>query len=485
VTCYAVGNRGLLYATTDGASSWGSQMQTQTSYDLFGVACLSSTSCLAAGPPFLGSASVILGTSDSGAHWTNMLPIPATATPPPTATSAPLTSTATPTGLAGPTATLTPLATATRTATPLSIAATATPTVSSPAILNVPSFKQYYDAQTSPWGNDEYAHGFSESLECGRTLANCGCAVTSAAMVLAYFGVTKGPGGNEMNPRVLNEYFRRSKDGSPPTPDPSGYYTTIGYVGGDLNWEALARYTALAYPQHPNQRKLLAHREPYDAAVVSREVQAGRPVIIGVRSKFGQHFVVATGVLADTFIINDPANRDAALPTLKTYGYDPTNNVIVRFEEVHSDFSSLEIAAAAPSQALLTAPDGTQTGFRASDSAFLQGIPGSTYGFFPAIGDPTGNNPPPPTGAGTSWLIVAVPQHGRYDIQVTPGSGNRAVAAYAADQAGDSALAILAPSAGSGGTAAALTYSPTQGNPTVAVNYRGFLPMSVRNVRIG
>src|SRR3989338_5941616 len=76
-----------------------------------------------------------------------------------------------------------------------------------------------YFSQIDPtWGSQEYDSGNTLDLWCGSTLAQCGCAVTSAAMLLKYYGVDKSPTGESTDPGTLNNWLKANR----------------GYIGGDL-----------------------------------------------------------------------------------------------------------------------------------------------------------------------------------------------------------------------------------------------------------
>src|ERR1035437_9476577 len=62
-----------------------------------------------------------------------------------------------------------------------------------------------------PWEGLTYDSAASQTLGCGTTITQCGCALTSVAMVLASYGVNEGPDGvggfEATNPSTLNSYF--------------------------------------------------------------------------------------------------------------------------------------------------------------------------------------------------------------------------------------------------------------------------------------
>lgn len=152
---------------------------------------------------------------------------------------------------------------------------TASPTTS-PTVLpsptyisfDVPSLKQY----SLPWKNVNYDH-------IKGTINEYGCALTSAAMVLQYYG-------HDITPDKLNTWLKNQPDG----------YLRNGLV----NWLAISRFTkekdSITSPTLEYLRL-----EPTNENLIN-EIINKRPVIL----KEPGHFVVAKGQTSDSFSINDP-----------------------------------------------------------------------------------------------------------------------------------------------------------------------------------
>ncbi|MBW1999730.1 MAG: C39 family peptidase [Deltaproteobacteria bacterium] len=152
--------------------------------------------------------------------------------------------------------------------------------------LKVPLYKQ----NGSPWGEDTYDH-------TDKTIRQKGCALTSAVMVLRYYGVTKGIDGKEVNPRNLNEWLNKKAD---------GYFT-----GGSVNWWAVAEYSG-------GNVVFVGLLRKRNDRLLSSDLCRGRLVLLRVSST---HFVVAKGNIClnneRTWSINDPGRKIASL---KGYG---------------------------------------------------------------------------------------------------------------------------------------------------------------------
>jgi peptidase C39-like protein len=137
------------------------------------------------------------------------------------------------------------------------------------AELNVPRF-----AQADPrWANDLL--GPTDS-----TVGGEGCAVSSAAMVLAYYGVNVDPG-------VLNAFLT----------DNAGY-TPQGW----LYWEKAAAFA-------PGKAKHIYEDAP-SYYLIDSNLLKGNPVIIRIRLKSGvMHFVVVVGKKGFGYLIQDPGSN--------------------------------------------------------------------------------------------------------------------------------------------------------------------------------
>jgi hypothetical protein len=136
-------------------------------------------------------------------------------------------------------------------------------------ILPVPRF-----AQADPkWGDAQL--GPSDS-----SLGAEGCAVSSAAMVLAYYGVDVDPGR-------LNEFLT----------------THAGYTEeGWLYWEKAAEF-APGVARH-------AYEDLPSYQLIDSNIEHGNPVIVRINLPNGvTHFVVIAGKEGFDYLIQDPASR--------------------------------------------------------------------------------------------------------------------------------------------------------------------------------
>ncbi|PXF60541.1 MAG: hypothetical protein C4B59_09145 [Candidatus Methanogaster sp.] len=138
-----------------------------------------------------------------------------------------------------------------------------------------------YFSQCDPrWGSDKLGGD-------GQTIYSQGCTLTSAAMVMAYYGV-------DTDPKRLND--------------------AIGRAGYDENYWIHWSAVSDACHDETNQIEYSPGTvKPFDTTVLNTHLDAGHPVIVNV----GGHFVVVTGRSDGTYYINDPIS--SAKSTLDAY----------------------------------------------------------------------------------------------------------------------------------------------------------------------
>lgn len=178
--------------------------------------------------------------------------------------------------------------------------------------------------QTDPlWGGNIYDSANSWSKNSPGINA-WGCAITSAAMVFNYHGITKLPDNKLLNPGTLNDWLKSQKD---------------GYVNGGLvNWLSLTRLSRLAKAKNPAflfdaleyKRINLAN-----LAQLKTDLQNNIPGILQVPG----HFIVAKGILNNIFTINDPYYNRTDLSS-----YSNTFLTLGRFIPSHTDLSYILIS---------------------------------------------------------------------------------------------------------------------------------------------
>jgi hypothetical protein len=140
--------------------------------------------------------------------------------------------------------------------------------------ISVPAF-----AQDDPRWSDIRLGGSTD------TLGDEGCAITSAAMVVAFYGV-------KTDPHQLNDFLTRT---------------------GGLNNEGLIDWDSV--PSVAPDRFELAYNGSPSYALIDKSLQAGNPVIVLIPLwKGAYHFVVIVGKEGRDYLIRDPAASERPYP---------------------------------------------------------------------------------------------------------------------------------------------------------------------------
>ncbi len=256
------------------------------------------------------------------------------------------------------------------------IAPTATPTV-----LTVPDVKQY----TLPWSKQIYdtANQWSNSP----TIQRWGCALTSASMILKYYG-------HNINPDALNNWLKSQSD---------------GYIkDGLLNWIAISRYTKLH--STTTLPSLEFNRYPSDINKLRNEINSGRPAIVNPPN----HFVVTTGINDSDFYINDPATTHNLL------SFYPSFSNIYTFTPSHTDLSYIM---------LVTDPKTTLKVYNSNNEEV-----GESYFQSPIVDDISMTLK---SGTGSNIYYFAKPPTGNYKVQSFGTNGFYHLDSYIYDSAGN------------------------------------------------
>ncbi|MCL4417275.1 MAG: C39 family peptidase, partial [Actinobacteria bacterium] len=159
-------------------------------------------------------------------------------------------------------------------------------TIDDEVILNVPDIKQ----TSNPWANQEYDSA-KKWAPNSWTIANWGCALTSATMVLNYLDTKKLPNGLALHPGTLNEWLRNEIDG----------YIREGWI----NWLAISRLTKKANKTNDIENfNALEYERIFgsNSEMLLEDIKVGIPDILEEPG----HFVVGKGFNENTFKINDP-----------------------------------------------------------------------------------------------------------------------------------------------------------------------------------
>ncbi|MBI2031157.1 MAG: C39 family peptidase [Candidatus Levybacteria bacterium] len=204
--------------------------------------------------------------------------------------------------------------------------------------LNVPLLKQ----TDLVWKNNIYDSA-NIWAPLNPTINNWGCALTSAAMIFQYHGLTKLPDGTTLDPGSLNIWLKSQ---------PDGYLN-----GGNVNWWSLPRLSKLA----KNTNSITAFEaleyeriNTSDNSILSNDINNG---IADILQEPG-HFVVAKGINNETFNINDPFYNRNTLDE----GYSNTFLSLNRYIPSSTDLSYIMIVANSGISITLKNSDGNEQG---------------------------------------------------------------------------------------------------------------------------
>jgi hypothetical protein len=130
-----------------------------------------------------------------------------------------------------------------------------------------------------------------------------------------------------------------------------------------------------------------------------------------------QHYVVVTGKNGNSYSIVDPGYLHPPRTTLSDYGSPPQFQVVgVVKKPSGSDPSELDFSVVDNATLLVTAPDGTQTGFDSNTGQIVKGRPQSAYFVVDNADDSdVANDAPTSRTYSVQWFL---PPSGKYNVQI-------------------------------------------------------------------
>jgi hypothetical protein len=250
--------------------------------------------------------------------------------------------------------------------------------------LSVPLYKQC-DAS---WADVDL--GYTKLKMC-----QWGCAVSSAAMVLSFYGVPATP--KSLNDYLTQLYTDTNGNGKWDPGEPHYGYTP----GGNIIWAAVGSFSGgkVQFKGFGPGSTTLGFDE------LDNELCANRPTILEVPG----HFVVATGKTTSTYTINDPAYPRNTLAQyggqfLSTRKFGPPGSgafMVVSTPNVHL---------------LVTDPLGRRVGYDPASGGTLAEIIGSSYVLETILSDDPSN--PGIVSAMERTVFIPSPWEGVYDVRV-------------------------------------------------------------------
>lgn len=221
-------------------------------------------------------------------------------------------------------------------------------------------------------GSDDWEHdplGSGATYRCGNTIGQCGCAITSLAMVGRGFGVLTGIDGAEVNPRNFNNWLREN----------DGYD-----ANDDLNWLTALEYFADSAGESHIVTPL---NYEYDNEKIAKAIETGG-LAVGYESRVG-HFITLTEALGGgVFSVLDPLWYETKTTDdfkdiaghVQDYGGDVDKARLFSWSKEPKPLArGIEIHLASPAELLLVDGQGRKTGYDPNTGEFLNEIPGSSY----------------------------------------------------------------------------------------------------------
>ena len=227
--------------------------------------------------------------------------------------------------------------------------------------------------ETTEWATTTYADGRADKVgDCGRSIAQCGCAITSLSMIGKYHGITTGFDGSSVNPLHMNAWLLDNKGYSP---DGSVLWNyALAYLGEEKDGKVMSRLS------------LDGHNET-DTNTIGEFVDNANPSL-GFNKKEG-HYVVLTHTIDEGgFSVKDPLwyntkttddERDVAgkvqdyndvVSKANLIGYNPALTPLPE---------SVEIVLESPAELLVTDERGRRLGYDVETNTFVSEIPGGSY----------------------------------------------------------------------------------------------------------
>lgn len=256
-----------------------------------------------------------------------------------------------------------------------------------------------YLSQLDPaWKDLEYDHASSIGpFFCGTTIGGCGCAITSSAMLLNYYGANKAPNGQPTNPATLNDWLKQNS----------------GYAFGALKWNSVAAYSVKANTAFGTQKiRFVSVGSANDFQTLDSDLANKKPDILEEPG----HFIVASEKNSPTYAISDPAYQSRQ--TLAAY--QNSFSSMRRFEKTNTDLSALYISTPTPNDLFITDSLGRRAGKDPQSGQVLTEIPNSYYFLEPSLIDQTQQNAQTPN-SGVSTLVIINPPQDTFNLQSQSG----------------------------------------------------------------
>ena len=258
--------------------------------------------------------------------------------------------------------------------------------------------------ETESWYDLDYAAGIVGNYACGSKIYQCGCAITSSVMIARYYDITEAQ-ERDVNPGEINEWLKNEPG---------------GYVNGDVNWIAAAKYTDYGI------RYEKTDKTTNNYTLLDEYLNKNQPVIAKANAGRGninsQHFFVIDKKLVSTYGVKDPAWYNTSV---LNEGASDSVNYIRDYENGFDGLriykkgnglaqSAITIALGSPAELLITDYQGRKLGKDENNIEYSE-IPEAWY-FEDGFDDPFGQTSL--SQERNKLIQILEPVDGEYQLQV-------------------------------------------------------------------
>lgn len=291
------------------------------------------------------------------------------------------------------------------------------------------------DGSIPPWELDLYAWYDRQP----NNINKWGCFLTSEAMIVNYYARNYGLTART-DPGQLNRWLKEHS----------------GYDSGHLVYSAkVAEYSrdVIHAPLY-----YVADVDHRDDNTLDAYLRTGFPVVLGVYTPYGRHWVLATGKTSengvDTYTINDPLSGETTLRAAYSNYYDH----LVLFSNTDADHRHLRIVGHSPIGLLIVDPAGRRYGYDGGTDTYYYEIPG-VQSYIQSIAPADGSS------AEIEGNVVDIPSpvDGQYTVKVFgTGTGPYAVNSISTNIVGDTTTTVMSGSVSPGSVdVLSITYDST------------------------
>lgn len=228
--------------------------------------------------------------------------------------------------------------------------------------------------ETSVWADEVYAGGRANKAgDCGLTIKQCGCAITSLVMLGAYRGIVEGIDGSIVNPKNLNDWLLAhsgySSDGS------VLWVYAFAYLGQEKGGKVMSNFSFAKQGLGVT-----------DKVTIDTFLDDGNPVLAFNTPK--GHWMVLTGIHGNGYYVRDPfwyntkTTHDVSDAVNKVQGYSDViskAHLIEYAKEPKVLQEMVELVLESPAELLITDEQGRRYGYDASVDGVVREIPMGMY----------------------------------------------------------------------------------------------------------